>query len=46
LLRCPLSGGELILDEATSRLFSPTAKVYYPIINNTPILVNTEARSL
>jgi uncharacterized protein YbaR (Trm112 family) len=43
ILRCPISGGELVLDEKHSRLFSPASKVYYPIVNNTPILVKTEA---
>ena len=43
ILRCPISGGELVLGEKSSRLFSPNSKVYYPIINNIPILVKTEA---
>ncbi len=43
LLRCPVSGGELILDETGSKLISPAAKVYYPVVNNVPILIKTEA---
>ncbi len=43
LLRCPVSGGELTLDETRAKLISPSAKVYYAINNNIPILVKTEA---
>ena len=46
LLRCPVSGGELTLDETKYRLISEKAKVYYPVVNNIPILVKTEAISL
>ena len=46
LLRCPVSGGELTLDETKSKLISSVAKVYYPVVNNTPILVRAEALPL
>lgn len=43
LLQCPVSGGELILDEANSRLISKEAGVYYPVVNNIPILIKSQA---
>ncbi len=43
LLRCPVTGGELNLDETKTKLLSPAAKVFYPVVNNIPILVKSEA---
>jgi len=43
LIRCPISGGELILDESKKKLISKLANVYYPVINNIPVLVKAEA---
>lgn len=46
ILQCPLSGGELIVDESRTKIISPKAGVFYPIINDIPIIVKTEAKSL
>lgn len=43
LLACPISGGKLVLDEDNNRLFSPLAKKYFPIVNDIPILIASEA---
>lgn len=43
LLRCPVSGGELTLNETGSKLISTAANVYYPVVNNVPILIKAEA---
>ncbi|MEJ7827409.1 MAG: methyltransferase domain-containing protein [Segetibacter sp.] len=46
LLRCPISGDELILDSTREKLISTAAKVFFPVVNNIPILVKTEAVSI
>lgn len=46
LLRCPISGGELVLDKTRTKLISKEAGVCYPIIQDIPILVKSETRSL
>ncbi len=43
LLQCPLSGGELQLDDTGTRLLSQEAGVYFPVRNNIPILVPSQA---
>ncbi|MBD0287532.1 MAG: methyltransferase domain-containing protein [Bacteroidota bacterium] len=46
LLQCPISGGDLQWDQANNRLVSLSANVYYPIINDVPILIASEAIGL
>ncbi len=46
LLRCPISGGDLVLDTSKTKLVSKIADVYYPVINNIPVLIRSEAIKL
>lgn len=46
LLRCPISGGALVLDETESKLISKQANVQFPVVNKTPILIKSEAIAL
>lgn len=45
-LVCPMTGGNLILSEKNNELVSLTAKLAYPIRDNIPIMVESEARKL
>ena len=46
LLRCPASSGKLILDEGQKFLISPDAGLKYPIIDNIPVMIKSEAVAL
>ncbi len=46
LLQCPQTGEPLILSDDRQKLISKTTQVAYPIINNIPILIQSEATSL
>ena len=46
LLQCPISGGPLKLSEAKDRLISEKGGVYFPVVNQIPILVPSQAVSL
>lgn len=43
LLQCPISGGNLEYSQEKDMLFSPLAKVFFPIVNGVPILLVEEA---
>ena len=46
LLVCPLTKGNLTLDEKANELVSVKASLAYPIRDGIPILLPSEARSL
>lgn len=46
LLKCPKYGTSLRLNAERTRLISDEAGVYYPVINNIPILIASEAVSV
>jgi SAM-dependent methyltransferase/uncharacterized protein YbaR (Trm112 family) len=46
LLRCPVSGGSVVLDSSETRLISFNANVYYPIVNGIPIMIKSQAQSM
>ena len=46
LLQCPVSGGDLILSEDQKSLISLKAGIGYPVVNQIPILISSEASSL
>jgi len=46
LLQCPISGGELKISPDRTQLISPSAGVYYDVIDNIPILVASEAHAM
>ena len=46
ILRCPKSSGNLTLSDGQDFLVSHSAKVKYPIVNQIPILIESEAVSL
>ena len=46
LLKCPKYGGKLTLNSSKDRLISEKAGLYYPIEEDIPILISSEARSL
>lgn len=46
LLRCPVSKGALILSDDKLSLISSKAGIRFPIINNIPILIHSEATTL
>ncbi|MCA8836909.1 MAG: Trm112 family protein [Gammaproteobacteria bacterium] len=43
ILRCPVSGGKLVLDEKNARLISPEAKLAYPVRDGIAVLLKDEA---
>ena len=43
ILRCPISGGSLKLDSVNNRLISEKANVAFPIENDIPIMIVSEA---
>lgn len=45
-LVCPVTRGPLSYDADANELISKNAKLAYPIRNNIPILLETEARNL
>ena len=44
ILVCPVTKGPLIYDKNNNELVSNSAKLAYPIKNNIPILLESEAR--
>lgn len=46
LLRCPVSAGDLFLNEDRTYLISTKASKKFPVVNNVPILVRSQAESL
>ena len=44
ILVCPVTKGPLIYDEKNNELISSSAKLAYPIKDNIPILLESEAR--
>ena len=46
LLKCPISGGELELNESKDKIISKSASAYYPIEGEIPIMIESEAQSL
>ena len=46
VLICPKTGSTLKYDEEKQELVSLEAKLAYPIRNNIPILIETEARKI
>jgi len=46
ILRCPVSGGELKLSNDNKELICYTSELAYPIRNDIPIMLETEARRL
>ena len=46
LLVCPLTKGQLILDEEKNELISKSAGLAYPIRDGIPIMLPSEARQL
>jgi len=45
LLRCPAYGDELTLSECGTKLISGNNRIYYPIIDEIPVLIKSEALS-
>ena len=46
ILVCPVTKGPLIYDKKNNELISSSAKLAYPIKDNIPILLESEARSI
>ena len=46
ILRCPISGGPLVLDKDRKRLISEKAGVAFPVENGIPIMIASEAVKL
>ena len=46
ILVCPVTKGKLIYDKKNNELISNSAKLAYPIKDNIPILLESEARVL
>ena len=46
LLRCPKYGGKLELNGDRTRAVSKEAGIYYPVEDNTPIMISSEANRL
>lgn len=46
LIRCPVSGGELILDKQRNELVSEKAGLAFPVVDDIPILIESEARKI
>ncbi|MCP4395027.1 MAG: Trm112 family protein [Alphaproteobacteria bacterium] len=45
-LVCPITGGALQYDKENNELISNKAKLAFPIIENIPIMLESEARNL
>jgi len=43
LMRCPISNFEFEIDETRTKALAPEAKLYYPIVNDIPIIIKSEA---
>jgi uncharacterized protein YbaR (Trm112 family) len=46
ILACPVTKGKLIYDKENSELISTQAKLAYPINDDIPVLLETQAREL
>ena len=46
ILICPITGSKLLLDKEKNELISKKGKLAYPIRDNIPILLESEARKL
>lgn len=46
LLKCPKYGSSLKIDKSRTKAIAEEAGIYYPIINDIPILVSSEANRL
>lgn len=46
ILVCPVTKGPLIYDKKNNELISRSAKLVYPIKDNIPILLESEARKM
>ena len=46
ILICPKTGSKLLFDKEKNELISKTGNVAYPIRDNIPILLESEARKL
>ena len=46
ILVCPVTKGPLIYDKANQELISRSAKLAYPIRDEIPVMLESEARSL
>ncbi|MDR2007642.1 MAG: Trm112 family protein [Alphaproteobacteria bacterium] len=43
IAQCPISGGELVYNAEKHMLYSPKAKVFFPIDNGIPMLLRSSA---
>ena len=46
ILVCPVTKGPLVYDKKNNELISKSAKLTYPIKDNIPILLESEAREM
>ena len=46
ILVCPVTKGPLIYDKDKQELISVAARLAYPVRNNIPVMLETEARTL
>jgi uncharacterized protein YbaR (Trm112 family) len=46
ILVCPVTKGPLIYDKDSQELISRSAKLAYPILDDIPVMLETEARAL
>ena len=46
LLKCPISGNEVEMSPDRKKIISKTIGIYYPIEDNIPIMISSEARNL
>jgi uncharacterized protein YbaR (Trm112 family) len=45
LIRCPISGKPMVINEDRTKALVPEAGIYYPIIDSIPIIIKSEAIS-
>ena len=43
LMKCPISGKSMVVNESRDRLIVPGESHYYPIIDSIPIVIKSEA---
>lgn len=46
ILACPVTKGPLVYNKETQELFSRSARLAYPVVNDTPVMLEGEARPL
>lgn len=46
ILACPVTKGALIYNKDTQELFSRSARLAYPVVNDIPVMLEGEARPL